>query len=915
MAEINRRWIYPTITASENKGIERIALSGEGLAHEVVGIDGSRKFGCRPLSGFKKYRYLNIDEDFSGLADPPPVFNQTSIVTDCYPVHFQIREGEFGYGFVYRVKGDSATTGAAAVLMDYYPTNAVDGSTGWRTVLISDHSTTDVSATAKMEVISMGRYVFTFVKGRATRVFYVDYEEGGSPEYTHKVLDGGPGDAPVLLRSAETNPFNAASVPPRPNSNPAFTSTTPSWAKIFRTSSDPDDTATNPDRDYNNFAPGDYSFAYYLHDSVTGRRSALSTIVQYSEDNDPIPTGGRYIGITFDVDTDKYDQIFLFRSVKLQSVGGTYSGSILHLDNIYDFGDLTDTTPSDAPYTGTNWKVLTAYYELEDIALAMQDIYLDKVAYDSEMPYAGAATHFEGSLIVSDPDGPTGESSYGPFQLAVSLDRRVRNIGEIRWSSLTEWSPELFPINNKYSPDIYQNRITKLVRAGEFAIGFSSDRLYHIRRNGIYLRIEDLHAGFGLVGPNAVCTAGPLVYFVTNKGLKAVANNGQIDDVQALDNLLLEDWYNDLPDLRLSYDPYASCLFILNPNEAKTVCMWFGSGRISEIHDVPFADVRCGIAPRDGEASPTKDTVMVEKAYFLQNAPTTNQIQTPLDWKPRVMTLDYDRDKVAVSTTDLSPGDPVLRTMDFSGDSIFTVHSVGQLIPNGYKMVLKSGKTTPSSLSPSSDLDLIGGFVYVMSSESPSRVGRKAQIINANGGTVTVDGTYGGGGQAFITIKSDAGWRPDPGDVIGVSPVFFRYVGGALPMIRTEDNQVVSSMDLFQNKQVSSVGCHFSDVSGGTPGYKFFRGLVYNTELDSAAVSSIPVDFSGTIIGESIKNGESEDYAAFTATGIQTRGRHGIQDSALNPGIEIFCPDVDYKLMAVICRGRTTNTDTSERNT
>jgi len=28
MAEINRRWIYPTITASENKGIERIALSG-----------------------------------------------------------------------------------------------------------------------------------------------------------------------------------------------------------------------------------------------------------------------------------------------------------------------------------------------------------------------------------------------------------------------------------------------------------------------------------------------------------------------------------------------------------------------------------------------------------------------------------------------------------------------------------------------------------------------------------------------------------------------------------------------------------------------------------------------------------------------------------------------------------------------
>jgi hypothetical protein len=85
--------------------------------------------------------------------------------------------------------------------------------------------------------------------------------------------------------------------------------------------------------------------------------------------------------------------------------------------------------------------------------------------------------------------------------------------------------------------------------------------------------------------------------------------------------------------------------------------------------------------------------------------------------------------------------------------------------------------------------------------------------------------------------------------------------------------------------------------------------------LDSPAVSAIPVDFAGSIVGDSIKTGESDDYAAFTATGIQTRGRHGIQDSALNPGIEIFCPDVDYKLMAVICRGRTTNTDTSERNT
>ena len=75
------------------------------------------------------------------------------------------------------------------------------------------------------------------------------------------------------------------------------------------------------------------------------------------------------------------------------------------------------------------------------------------------------------------------------------------------------------------------------------------------------------------------------------------------------------------------------------------------------------------------------------------------------------------------------------------------------------------------------------------------------------------------------------------------------------------------------------------------------------------------MDFAGSVIGDSIKTGESDDYAAFTDTSSVTRGKHGIQDSALNPGIESYCPDLDFKLMALICRGRATATDTGERNT
>jgi len=889
MAEINRRWIYPTITASENKGIERIALSGEGLAHEVVGIDGSRKFGCRPSSGFQYAHTLQTLTTFADVADrpystqPPPTPAKTSTVTDCFPVHFQIRENEFGYGFVYRVKSGAN----AAIYMDFQPSLAVDGSLGWRTVLLSDHATDHVSPTTNMDVVSMGRYVMVFVRGRAPRVFYIE-PDATYTTYSHKVVNGGPGQAPGEDTFSTGTQF----------ANPALD------YPRFRVAT------TTGIADAHQFESGDYSFAFYLHNSLTGRRTALSEVVGLEEGD---ITANDNIAVYFEADSTLYDQIYMFRSVRLQSVGGVYAGGILHLDGIYDLADLTKVDDDAAPYTA-DFNVYKAPYILSDISLAMQDIYLDRTIYDEEMPYAGSAVPFEGSLIVSDPDGPSDTVvSAGPLQTAISIGERGRNIGEVRWSSLTERSPELFPINNKYVPDVYQNRISKLVRTGEFAVGFSSDRLYHMRRNGVYLRIDDLHAGYGLAARDGVASMGPVIYFLTTKGLKSVANNGQLNDVQALDNLLLEDWYDDLADLRVGFDPYASCLFVLNPNQQQTVCMWFGTGRISEFHDVPFDDVRTGIWQKgwDNNAAvmPTfsSSTTMVERAFFVQNHPSTLTANIPNGWQPRVYILDFDRVKESNDADAIADGTATIRTLEYDGDVLFKVGGVSTASGVTTADIL-SDITTSKTLSSGSGYDLVGAYAYIVASSDASKVGTKTQIFSVSPGTAPP--TLGVGGPTITFNRWDA---LAVGDVIALSPVLFRYVGGALPMVRTEDNQVVSSMDLFQNKQVSSVGCHFSDVSGGTTGYKFFRGLVYNTDSDSAAVSSIPLDFSGTIIGESIKNGESEDYAAFTATGIQTRGRHGIQDSALNPGIEIFCPDVDYKLMAVICRGRTTNTDTSER--
>ena len=923
MPEINRRWIYPTITASENKGIERIALSGEGTAHEVVGVDGSRRFGCRPSSGFRLAHTLDIYKDFSGLSAPPPNQSKTSTVTDCYPVHFQIREGEFGHGFVYRVKVAGGTN--SAIYMDFAPTNTVDAATGWRTVLISDHTGgSHVSSDDKMDVVSMGRYVFVFVKGRATRVFYVDFKDltandGDNPTYQHKVVDGGPGKRPLADGGSKTSlNFQSSDA-----SNAAGRSNGYAEGDALQAELQEGSLGNSPlpaNTDFHQFSPGDYTFAFYLNDSITGRRSAITEIVSKEEGGSEV-TNDDYISWVFEIDPALYDQIYIFRSAKMQSVGGTYSGSILHLDTIYNVEDLQEmSTSSNTNYSNNDLKVYKARYQLSDIALVMQDVYLDKTECDDEMPFSGSAVAFENSLLVSDPLN-------GSSDIRTSLDSRERNIGELRWSSLTERSPELFPINNKYSPDVYQNRITRLCRAGDYAVGFSADRIYHIRRNGIYLKIEEIHSGYGLASEEGFAMAGPMVYFVTTKGIKAIANNGQLDDVKALDNLIMEDWYANISDLRLAFDPYASCLFVHNPFKEQTVCMWFSTGRVTELHDTCFDDLRTGIFPKtytrnafdDTTPTPALTTSMVERSFFLQNHPSTNVLNIDGDWKPRVYVLDVDRDKKQVNSTDISVGQNVLRTLDCKGDSVFTVASITDNATNK-EINLKSGTTGPKKLgggnAGTKTEDLVGAYAYVMSATDSTIVGKKFQIFSGTAGTVSTDGSGGGNGK----IKVNEG-QPNPvpptlaaGDVISISPVLFRYVGGALPMIRTKDNQVVSSFDLFQNKQLSSVGCHFSDVSGGVAGYKYFRGLVYNATSDSASVSAFPLDFSGTIIGDSIKEGESDDYAAFTATGLTTRGRHGIQDSALNPGIEVFCPDLDYKLMALICRGRTTGTDTTERN-
>ena len=58
------------------------------------------------------------------------------------------------------------------------------------------------------------------------------------------------------------------------------------------------------------------------------------------------------------------------------------------------------------------------------------------------------------------------------------------SLGELRWSSMTHRSPELFSPLDRYVPSTPSNEIINLTGVGNALIGFSYDRMYHIKKDG-----------------------------------------------------------------------------------------------------------------------------------------------------------------------------------------------------------------------------------------------------------------------------------------------------------------------------------------------------------------------------------------------------------------------------------------------
>ena len=824
------------------------------------------------------------------------------------------------------------------------PTSAPvgDPSDSNNTLFLTDRFPAD----RKMSVSVWGRFVYIFCEGHNPVLFYVDDNANFDPKTIGARTSDpqvGPGKQPQLKKdlnvigskppddsgssgvnladshigeegSGATNTLHRASDSDFPaiarivattdtagdgliNINYGGSSDNPSY---HNTASGED--AETVDADAHLFEHGDYSFAYYLFDTRTNRRSGLSQVCEAKKEDFTSETA-RYLGLDIRYDAGKYNQAYVYRSVRMQDAGGSYVGGILHLEAIIDLnswgvknGESDGTTEVPAA-SGTRTAVY--WYQLNDTSLVYQDVYVDKSIYDEVMPKGGSSLLYEGTMLVSNiRDQPASTT------LSTRLGDSYRGLGETRWSSVYELSPELFPPLNRYVPDMPTNTVDKFLPVGPAVIGFSRDRVYYIMKEGAFLRQVEAHKGLGVVNHRAADTVGPMAYYLASQGLKAIHMNTQIDDVNVLDKLISEDWGKSSDKLIVSFDPTQMCVFVFNPDLDQVACLWFNTGKVTEIHDATFS-----LCSRGHWTSVLSDSTarLEERVLWVMNHPTGTASDNT-DFKAGIWILDNKRQNL---TEDNKPMVRMLQSTcanaQHAVNSVSTANSTITLTNTG-------GEEETST-------DLVGGFVYVIANKTsagavgttitPGLSGMKAKIIKVNGNILHLDPTQ------FAAISAASNNWADVG-MVSVSPMYFRYVGPPVTSFAGSELRPPGGNNVFRVKHLSSLGAYFSDVAQrgsldtATNKVAYWRAGLYEGDSTTFKTNALPIDRDGDVI-EAIKEGDPDTYAAFyDLNETQLKGKHGFQAFSVSPALEIFCADVDYRLIQLQAKGTITATNSAE---
>ena len=230
---------------------------------------------------------------------------------------------------------------------------------------------------------------------------------------------------------------------------------------------------------------GEYTFAYKLVDSKTGRESQISTIARVGVDQFPLEIKvedtatnillgdpgtplqedcdlakdvasyvPRYAAIELAYDSTEYDRAVFYRSIRIPPEAPSFSSAVLLVDAIVDLSTIQTTKNDAAPFRDADQssdfsKFMHAvyYYSLQDRALALSSGYFSSFNFDESMPKAGTAEILGNTMILSQikSDGASSASTIRSFP-----NDPYRGVAESRYSSVSTYGMEQYPPQNTF---------------------------------------------------------------------------------------------------------------------------------------------------------------------------------------------------------------------------------------------------------------------------------------------------------------------------------------------------------------------------------------------------------------------------------------------------------------------------------
>lgn len=607
--------------------------------------------------------------------------------------------------------------------------------------------------------------------------------------------------------------------------------------------------------------PGDYAFSVQYTDSVSGRKTMFSEIQTIAEAD----FGGvnKYIKLDFSGDPlisgGDFNRIDVYRSVMTQGGGGVFAGAILYKEKAAHDTD-------------------TYYVELGDLSLVYQEQKMDTPIVDVDMPQISRGTEYESTVVGSEIYATSSDVMPSPI---------------IRWSSPFYNDPELFAPLATFRT-IPGRTPWAFHKAAGNLLAFSKGTIFHIRKEGGYVKVQEVGLGYGCVGPEAATAHGSSVYFVHDDGIYVIGGDGAMDRMQNLNYIPQIQWADSIAspsdsDKRVwaANDPLMNAVFILNPEKEQLVIIWLSTGRVTEVHDARFEAMCTMTLPFDLNEGTSR---VVDRAVFLGK-------------DGGIYTTDYNNRKYSGGYADMD---------DVAGEDFEPMYSLFPHSPANSITTAKendtSGKIYVEDVIP--DAECVNMYIYEMSGDN---AGRKWRI--------TGSGTDGDGNYYEVPLFDPGTYNVPSGTAIGVSPVYCRWVGSPVG-INTEDGIAFGSpIDFVQYRHVSSIMVSFTDVGGATADsetladYARWRGLVYVGNEAEPTAKAWPRDNSGSEIARSVHSDRAQRASALYNDGGSLTGRYGLDGTTLTPGFEIFCPNLTFRALGATVTGKLLGTDTGKRST